>query len=799
MRLYLYWIILSVLSVSCSAQSVSDHYQSIVNQYCVTCHNDQLKTAGLSLQDISAHDIGNGAEKWEKVLRKLNARAMPPAGMPRPDPATYDAFSQFLENELDKYAQANPHPGRPAMRRINRTEYANVIRDLLAVDIDEESLLPPDDSMFGFNNIGNVLTLSPVLTEQYISAARKVRKQALGDANVQASYENYQLSNSTHQEDRLGEDLPFGSRGGLAVKHFFPANGEYEIQVRLQRNSRDYIRGLQDGSHQLDIRLDGMQLYQFSIGGEKRGRSSGIFSTAAQGDIEQEIYERTLDDDLKIRFYSDAGYHQVVATFLRNNAITEKPVYPKHTNYDFSQYKGGLPGIRTVSVGGPFEPNGMVQTASRKKILICEPSGINDTQCAESILRKLATRAYRRQPEEVEMNELLEFFKRGQSQGSFDDGLGLAIERILAGPEFLFILEEQPESVAVGNSFHISPHELVTKLALFIWSSFPDDELLALADSGEIQDSRVLNQQIQRMLNDPRSDALLNNFALQWLNVGRLNAVAPDTELFPYFDDNLRAAFKKETELFVDYIIKEDRPLLELLDAPYTFVNKMLAQHYGIPDVHGSHFRKINLTSKVRGGLLGQGSILTITSYANRTSPVIRGKWVLENLLGSPPPPPPPNVPGLRDKNDEGKVLSMRARMEQHRANPVCASCHKVMDPIGFALENYDGIGKWRTVDASSGSLIDPSGELPDSTPFAGPVGLKKVMLEKRSEDFVFTFVEKILTYGLGREVDYRDATTMRDIIKKTEKDNHKISALITAIVESIPFQTRRAVNYDDI
>ncbi len=798
MRIY-YFILLYILSVTCSAQSLAEKYQSVVDQYCVTCHNDQLKTAGLTLQDVNTRDLGGGAEKWEKVLRKLKVRSMPPSGMPRPDAETYNGFSQFLESGLDDYARANPQPGRAAMRRINRTEYANVIRDLLGVEIEEESLLPPDDIMFGFNNIGNVLTLSPVLTEQYIAAARKVRRQALGDSNIQPVYEIYTLTNNTRQEERLGEDLPFGSRGGIAVQHYFPANGEYEIQVRLQRNSRDYIRGLQDYAHKVDFRLDGKRLDLISIGGEKHGRSSGIFSTASQGDIAQEHYERSADDALYVRFYSEAGYHQVVATFLKDNSIAETPVYPKHTNYDFSQYKGGLPGIRSVSVGGPFNPDGMAETISREMIYSCKPSSINDVKCAESILRKLATRAFRRQPADGEMQELMAFFKRGQSEGSFDEGIGLAVERILAGPEFLFILEEQPGSLAEGETFKISPNELVTKLALFIWSSFPDDELLALAGSGKIQNSKVLNQQAQRMLNDPRADALLNNFALQWLNLGRLNAVAPDTELFPYFDDNLRAAFKKETELFVDYIIKQDRPLLEMLDAPYTFVNERLANFYGIPDVHGSHFRKVYLDDRARGGLMGQGSILTITSYANRTSPVIRGKWVLENLLGSPPPPPPPNVPGLRDKNDQGKVLSMRARMEQHRANPVCASCHKVMDPIGFALENYDGIGKWRTVDAASDSVIDPSGELPDSTPFSGPAGLKEVILEKRSEDFILTFVEKILTYGLGREVNYRDAATMREIMRKTKNDKHKISSLITAIVESTPFQTRRAVSHDDI
>ena len=795
----LHWLLLSVFSLAVSAQSEADRFQGVINQYCVTCHNDQLKTAGLSLESINAGNIGEGAELWEKILRKIKVKTMPPAGMPRPDVATYEVFAKFLEAELDGHARNNPLPGRPAMRRINRTEYTNVIRDLLAVEIDEESLLPQDDSMYGFDNIGSVLTLSPVLTEQYIAAARKVRRQAIGEVDIQPLFEFYRVSDNSWQEDRMSEDLPFGSRGGLAIRHFFPVNGEYELQVRLQRNSRDYIRGLQDGIHQIDIRVDGDRIKLFTIGGEKRGKSSGIFSTASQGDIEQEIYERTADDALNVRFNLEAGYRQVTVAFLKDSSFDEGPLHPQHTSYDFSQYKGGDPGIRGVSIGGPFEPAGIGQTVSRNKIYICQPASLNDDDCAKSILTRIATGAFRRQVLPAELEELLGFFKRGQKEGSFDEGIGLAIERILAGPEFLFIIEEQPKSMAAGEIYAISDLELATKLSLFLWSSFPDDELQEIASAGKLKNSSVLNQQIKRMLDDPRSDALLTNFALQWLNLGRLNAAAPDTELFPYFNDNLRQAFRTETGMFLNYIIKEDRPLLELLDADYTFVNELLAEHYGIPDVHGSHFRKVKLADRSRGGLLGQGSVLTITSYANRTSPVIRGKWVLENILGSPPPPPPANVPGLRDKNDQGKVLSMRAQMEQHRANPVCASCHKVMDPIGFALENYDGIGKWRTIDAASGSDIDPSGALPDSTPFVGPTGLKEVILEKRSIDFVLTFVEKILTYALGREVDYRDAATIRSIIRKTEKDQHKISALITAIVESSPFQMRRAVSHDDI
>ena len=786
----------------CAAQQsspASNSYQSTLNQYCVTCHNDALLTAGLSLQNVNLSNAGEDAEILEKVLRKLRARTMPPAGMPRPDVATYDAFASYLESELDRHAGENPQPGKPSMRRINRTEYTNAIRDLLALEVDGESLLPPDDTMFGFDNIGIVLTLSPVLAEQYISAARKVRHQAIGNLSMQPVYEIYTLSRTTRQEDRMGEELPFGSRGGMAINHYFPVDGEYEILVRLQRNSRDYIRGLQDYAHKLDIRLNGKRLELFDVGGEKIGRSAGIFSTAAQGDVAQEAYERYFDNTLNIRFYTEAGNHQVTATFLQETIIDEDPLSPEPTHYDHAQYKGGKPEVRSVSVGGPFNATGINETASRNKIYVCQPKGLNDDDCAEKILSNLARRAYRTTPGQEEMDDLMVFFKKGQAEGSFDEGIGLAIERILAGPEFLFLVEDQPQSVDPGELFRISDNELATRMSLFLWSSFPDDTLLDLAESGKLNNTKIVKQQLGRMLEDPRSQALIENFASQWLNLGRLNASDPDADLFPYFTNNLREAFLMETKLFIEYVLKEDRPLLELLNADYTFVNELLAKHYDIPDVYGSHFRKVSLPDSSRGGLLGQGSILTVTSYANRTAPTIRGKWVLENILSSPPPAPPANVPGLRDKNDEGKVLSMRAQMELHRANPVCASCHKVMDPLGFALENYDGIGKWRTIDAASGSTIDASGELPDNTPFVGPSGLRQVLLEKRSDDFILTVVEKLLTYALGREVEYTDAPVMRSIIRQAAAYEYRLSALITAIVESTPFQMRRALSHDDI
>jgi len=771
--------------------------QSVVNSYCVTCHNDALLTAGMSLQHVAVDNVGAGAETWEKVLRKLKVRSMPPSGVPRPDPAAYDAFADYLETSLDKHASLRPQPGRPSIRRMNRTEYINAVRDLLAVEINDDTILPADDTMFGFDNIADVLTLSPLLAEQYISAARKVRRQALGEPDMQPVFDIYTVSGYLMQSEWMGEDMPFGSRGGVAVDHHFPLDGEYVVQVRLQRNSREYIRGLTE-PHQFELRLDDKRIKQITIGGEVHGKSAGIFSSGDSGDVEQEHYERAADQVLEARFPATAGTRKLTVTFLEESSVPEEPLRPRHTLYDYAQYKGGLPAVHTVAVGGPFNARGIGQTASREKILICRPTGDADEACARRILSNLARRAYRRPPTAVELEDLLAFYRQGADSG-FEHGVGLAIERMLAGPEFLFLVIEQPEQARPGDVFAITDLELATQLSFFLWSSIPDEELLAAAETGRLSQPGVLRQQVRRMLNDPRSATLVQNFAAQWLQLGKLNASTPNTDLFPYFEDNLKHAFRKETELFFDYVLRNDRPLLELLNADYTFVNNRLARHYGIPDVYGSHFRKVTLPDATRGGLLGQGSILTVTSYPNRTAPTIRGKWILDNILGAPPPPPPPNVPSLRQENDAGKVLNMRQQMEQHRANPVCASCHKAMDPLGFALENYDAIGKWRTMDAASKSPIDSSGALPDGTAFAGPAELRGVLIAKRQQDFILTAIERLLIYALGRGVEYHDAPIMRAVMRQSAPDNYRLSSIITAIVESTPFQMRKASSHDDI
>ncbi len=779
------------------AAADATQYGQTVTSYCVTCHNDALLTAGLSLQHARLDAVGDDAEKWEKVLRKLTVRSMPPSGVPRPPADTYAGFADFLEAALDRHARRAPDPGRPAIRRLNRTEYINAVRDLLAVEITDESILPADDTMFGFDNIGDVLTLSPLLAEQYIAAARKVRRQALGEPDLQPVFEIYTVSAALMQDERMGDTMPFGSRGGVSVKHHFPLDGEYVVKIRLQRNSREYIRGLGE-PHRMDLRLDGESVASTTIGGKQFGRSGPIFSSASTGDPAQERYERLSDEDLEFRFYARAGTRRFTVTFLDENTVPAEPLYARHTRYDYAQYKGGVPGVHTVAIGGPYEARGLSETESRRRILSCTPGPDGDTACARRILGSLAARAYRRTPNELELAELMDFYRQGAADG-FEQGIGLAIERILAGPEFLFLVIEPPGDAVPGDVFPISDRELATQLALFLWRSLPDAELIALADSGRLSEPGILEAQVRRMLDDPRSDTLVTSFAAQWLTLGRLNVMQPNTDLFPYFDDNLRDAFRKETELFFDYVLRNDRPLLELLDAGYTFVNDRLARHYGIPHIYGSHFRKVELPDERRGGLLGQGSILTVTSYPNRTAPTIRGKWILENVLGSPPPPPPPNVPSLRQENDEGRVLNMREQMELHRANPVCASCHKAMDPLGFALENFDAIGNWRIVDGASGAPIDASGALPDGTPFTGLAELREVLAAKRREDFVLTTIERLMTYALGRGVDHRDAPVMRAVMRETAADDHRLSSIITAIVKSTPFSMRRIPDHDAV
>jgi Protein of unknown function (DUF1592)/Protein of unknown function (DUF1588)/Protein of unknown function (DUF1585)/Protein of unknown function (DUF1587)/Protein of unknown function (DUF1595) len=747
------------------------------------------------LDNIDAENIPAGAAVWEKVIHKLRTGEMPPAGMPRPDKATYDSFATYLETAIDRAAAANPNPGRPIIRRLNRAEYANAVRDLLALDtsaIDIHSLLPADESSQGFDDVGAVLSISPLLMEKYLSAASQITRLAIGDPHAQLVFDTYTLPKYLMQDDRLSEDLPFGTRGGIAIHHYFPADGEYVVKIKLQRNAREYIRGLAQ-PHQLEVLLDGQRIRLFTVGGANKGRSGGLFSRPAiVGDPAQEEYERvTGDEGLEVRFPVKAGARIVAVTFIKDEAaVPEGPLQVSLSQIEFAQYKGGLPAVGSVSIGGPYDEKGLGDTPSRRRIFICRPNGkVEEQACARKILSSLARRAYRRPLTHEDLETLMAFFVAGRKTGSFEEAIGAALERLLLGPEFLFRVERDPANVPPNTAYRISDLELASRLSFFLWSSIPDDELLDLATRGRLKDPKVLEQQVRRMLQDPRSEALVDNFAGQWLLLRNLPSIEPDPAVFPYFNDNVKEALEQETKLFFASIVREDRSVIDLLDANYTFVNEPLAQHYGIPNVYGTRLRRVTLTDPNRRGLLGQGSILMATSYANRTAPTLRGKWILENILGSPPPPPPPNVPSLAE-NAQTKALTMRQRMEQHRANPVCASCHTKMDPLGFAFENFDATGAWRSTDA--GAPIDSSGVLPGGRKFQGPAELRQILLSERDE-FAATVTEKLLTYALGRGVEYYDEPAVREILREASPSNYRWSSLVLAIVKSVPFQMRRS------
>ena len=759
--------------------------RALLDRYCVTCHNETLRTAELMLDKMDVENVSEGAAVWENVLLKLRTGAMPPAGMPRPDKPTTDSFVAWLEAELGGPDTAEPNPGRPAIHRLNRAEYTNAIRDLLAIDIDGGSLLPPDDSGYGFDNIGDVLSVSPMLLERYMSAARKISRLAIGDPATRPVLETYHVPKLLMQEDRMGEALPFGSRGGIAIRHFFPLDGEYVIKIRLKRNyTQNRILGIAE-PHQLDIRLDRARIKLFKVGGEQRGP-------------EQAEYERTADAGLEVRLPVEAGTRLVGVTFVKETTVPEGALRPRLAGMEGDEegpcvgcYKIKLQ-VESVTIGGPYEAKGPGETPSRRKIFVCRPTGSEDEEpCAKKILSTLVRRAYRRPLSDEEVQTLLSLYKAVWSKRGFEAGIGTALRAILVSPEFLFRIERDPANVAPDTAYRISDLELASRLSFFLWSSIPDDQLLDLAAAGKLKDPAVLEQQVRRMLEDSRSKALVSNFAGQWLYLRNMRSAMPDPDVFPSFDENLREAFQRETELFFQSMLREDRSVLDLLNANYTFVNERLARHYQIPNIYGSHFRRVTLSDEERRGLLGQASILTVTSYPTRTSPVLRGKWLLENILGTPPPPPPPNVPALKDRGEDGKALSVRQRMEQHRANPECASCHAQMDPLGFALENFDGIGRWRTT-SEANTPIDASGVLPDGTKFRGPVGLRKVLLSHR-EKFVTTVTERLLTYALGRGVEHYDAPAVSRIMREAAPSDYRWSSIIMGIVKSVPFQMRRS------
>jgi Protein of unknown function (DUF1592)/Protein of unknown function (DUF1588)/Protein of unknown function (DUF1587)/Protein of unknown function (DUF1585)/Protein of unknown function (DUF1595)/Cytochrome C oxidase, cbb3-type, subunit III len=811
-------ILLSSVVLRAQVASPVPEYRAVLNRYCVTCHNEKLKTAGLTLDKMDVANVPAGAEVWEKVIRKLRTRAMPPAGAPRPDPATYDALAAYLETSIDRAAAAKLNPGTPTLHRLNRTEYANSIRDLLAVEVDPATLLPRDDAGYGFDNNGDVLSVSPALMERYLAAARKISRLALGNAAAAPTVESFPVPDSLAQSDRMGEDLPLGSRGGTAIQHIFPADGEYLIQVRLKRGGGQFGEGAIRGvalKRNLAIILDREEPRLFTFGGEHYGRSAGDGGAncvtgalvSCRGDVAQEEYERnTADAGLRARIPITAGPHTVkVAFFVENTAEPEGPYRRGSTN----PHRGGKavePWVERVDISGPYNAKGVGDTPSRSKIFVCNPAGgekgaaaklaarndADEDACAKKILSNLVHRAYRRSATDEDLNTLLGMYRMGKSKEGFEGGIRVALERILVGPQFLYRIEWDPAKTSPGTPYRLSDLELASRLSFFLWSSIPDDELLSVAEQGKLKEPAVLKQEVQRMLRDPRSKALVTNFAGQWLQLRRLADFKPDIVTFPDFDGTLQEAFAEETELFLQSMVREDRPLMEILTADYTFLNERLARHYGIPNIYGSTFRRVPVTDESRRGLLGQGSILALTSYATRTSVVLRGKWVLENILGTPPPPPPPNVPTLKDRGDDGKIRSMREAMEAHRANPACASCHARMDPIGFALENFNAVGQWRTTEGGANTLIDNSGKLPDGTVFRGPSELRKILASK-PDQLANTVTENLLTYALGRGVEYFDEPAVRKILREAAPGAYRWSGLIFGIVNSEPFQMRRA------
>jgi mono/diheme cytochrome c family protein len=786
---------LQLQAVSGAAPQTGSERRALIDQYCVTCHNGRLKTAGLDLETLDLSDVSANADVWEKVTAKLRSGSMPPVGRPRPDAATAGAFVASLETALDRVALAHPNPGRAVVHRLNRTEYANAVRDLLALEIDSRSLLPGDDAdKNGFDNIGDILSISPVLLERYMSAARQISRLALGRPTTDPKITRYDVPKTLQQDERLADDLPFGSRGGTAIHHYFPVDGEYLIKVRLQRNLYDVIRGIAR-PHQLDLRLDGARAKVFTIGGEDHGETAPVaFGGTIDGSPEWEKYARQADAALEVRLPVKAGNRIVAAAFLSDLWMPDEVLQPRQVGFgrDTNELFDGMPALDSLTVTGPFNTAGPGDTPSRRKVFACRPNrSADEDACAREILTTLARRAYRGQATESDLQTLDRFYK-SRSGDRFDARIELALQMILTSPKFLFRVERDPANVASGTPYRVSDLELASRLSFFLWSSIPDEELLGLASRGRLKDPATLERQVRRMLADTRSSALVDNFASQWLVLRNVRDVTPDPDVFPDFDENLRDAFERETQLFVASQIAEDRSVVELVSANYTFVNERLARHYRIPNVYGDRFRRITFTDQeARGGLLTQGSLLTVTSYPNRTSPVLRGKWLLENFIGAPPPEPPPNVPALKEKGEGGQPETVRERLEAHRKNPPCSTCHAPMDPLGFALENFDAIGAWRT--SESGAPIDSTGTLPSGVQFQGVAGLRQVLTTTYRDQFVRTVIEKLLIYSLGRGVERSDMPAVRAIVRQTAASNYRWSAVIQAVVTSVPFQMRRS------
>ena len=759
--------------------------QAVLSRYCTTCHDARLKTAGLALDRMNLADIPADAEVWEKVIRKVRAGMMPPAGMPRPADGERRAFATTLEAGLDAAAAARPTAARALIHRLNRAEYANAIRDLVALDVDAASLLPPDDSAYGFDNIAESLGVSPMLLERYLSAAGRIAALAIGNRKIEPASQIFRVRQDASQDVHL-EGLPLGTFGGLAVQPVIPLDAEYRLQVKLYRTNTAAMRGLEN-PHQLEITVDGRRVLLAAFGGESDFKASMENPTTAGDDV-----ERRFD----IRLPLKAGLHTVTAAFLATATPSTVRLQPfVRSSFDTID-PSGHPHVESLTVTGPFNATGVADTPSRQRILVCRPSGpASEEPCARRIIATLARKAYRRPVTPADLDPILSFYRKGRDARGFEEGIEVALQRILTDPEFVFRAERDPLDAAPGSVYRIGDLELASRLSFFLWSSIPDEALLTVASQGRLRIPAVLEQQVRRMLADPKSDALVQNFASQWLYLRNLRNQQPNSMTFPDFDDNLRRSFRRETELLFESVMRDDRSVVDLMTADYTFVNERLARHYGIPNVYGSQFRRVPITDPARRGLLGQGSILMVTSHTDRTSPPVRGKWVLENLLGTPPPAPPANVPPLPEKpqRDTATVPTMRERMEEHRANPACASCHKIMDPIGLALENFDAVGAWRTREGgAAGRPIDASGQLVDGTKVDGVVALREALV-REPEAFVRTMTEKLLTYALGRGLSYADMPAVRGIVRGSAAQNYRFSSLVSGIVASPAFQLRTA------
>ena len=763
--------------------------RSFLNQYCIACHNDTTLTANFTLQTIALDQVGHNLNEigvWEKVVLKLRAREMPPPEMPRPDSQAYDRLAAWLETSLDDAAAVNPNPGQPVIRRLNRAEYTNAVRDLLALEIDGREYLPADDSGYGFDNIGDVLTLSPSLLERYMIAAAKVSQLAVGDPDILPAVQTYEMRPTYIQSGRTTGQQPFGTRGGNTISHYFPLDGEYHIKIRLARTHANQIIGLFE-PHDIEVRFDRKRIAEYTVGGD------GIINPWAAVMYASE-YEQTADDHLELRLKDiKAGTHSITVAFPEKRRMPEGILEPalSSASYEFAGDRDMPMALGSIEVYGPYNAARPADTPSRNSLFSCgaTETSAGNRACASQILMELARKAYRRPVTDDDLATLMRFYASGYEVGGFDRGIQRALRAILVDPEFLFRIESTPSDADPNSVHQISDIELASRLSFFLWSSVPDDQLLTLAEQNRLSEASILRAEVIRMLADQKSFALIENFAGQWLYLRNLPGLTPDPDAFPEFDDNLREAFRRETELFVENLIREDSNVLELLTANYTYLNERLADHYGVTGIYGNHFRKVIFDENIRGGLLGQGSILAATSYPNRTSPTLRGKWVLDNLLGAPPPPPPPDIPDLAE-SDAISPRSVRERLEAHRVNPVCASCHSRMDPFGLALEPFDAIGGLRSHDA--GEVIDASAILPDGSTFEGPQGVRNYLLESE-ERFVATLTKKLLTYALGRGLEDYDPPAVRQIVRTAAEEDYSWSSIVLGIVESVPFQMRRS------